>query len=179
MQRARELDPLSLVINQNLGRAYHLAGQYDQAIEHYHRTLTLEPRFFTAQAMLAEALAMLRRYDEALAVLQEAEEVAGPRPLLLTMLTFVLGRMERMEDSRRVLHRLIELSNHEHVPLYHLAVAHYSVGAEADAFDILERAYDQRSTMLPWLGSHGFWGVATNHPRVRRILEKLNNPPSA
>jgi eukaryotic-like serine/threonine-protein kinase len=176
IQRARDLDPLSLVINQNLGRAYHLAGQYDQAIEHYHRTLTLQPGFFTAQAMLAESLTALRRYDEALAVLQDAEEVTGPRSLLFMLLAFVLGRMGRMEDGRRALGKLIELSNRGHVPLYHLAVAHYSVGSEAAAFDNLERAYDQRSTMLPWLGMHGFWDNATGHPRFRRILEKLDSP---
>ena len=94
IQRARELDPLSLIINQNLGRAYHLAGQYDQAIEHYHRTLALEPGFFSTQAMLAESLTMLSRDDEALAVLQDAEEVAGPRSLLLMVLAFCSAEWE-------------------------------------------------------------------------------------
>ncbi|HKP50388.1 MAG TPA: protein kinase, partial [Gemmatimonadales bacterium] len=179
IQTAAELDPLSLIINQNLGRAYHLAGQYDQAIEHYHRTLALEPGFFTAQAMLAESLTALRRYDEALAVLNAAEEVAGPRSLLLTQLAFTLGRMGRMEDGNRVLERLVELSNRGHVPLYHLAVAHYSVGAEAAAFDILERAYEQRSSMLPWLGTHVFWDEAIDHPRLVSLLDRLNSLPSA
>src|SRR5829696_5388365 len=76
VHRARELDPLSLIINQNLGRAYHLAGRYDEAIEHYRRTLTLEPGFFTAHAMLAESLTLLRRYEEALVVLEAARDVA-------------------------------------------------------------------------------------------------------
>ena len=179
VHRARELDPLSLIINQNLGRAYHLAGRYDEAIEHYRRTLTLEPGFFTAHAMLAESLTLLRRYEEALVVLQAARDVAGSRPLILTELAFVLGEMGRLEDGRRVLGELIELSNREHVPLYLLAVAHYAVRNEAIAFDLLERAYDERSTMLPWIGTHFFWGSARDHPRLVRIIDKVNGPSPA
>jgi serine/threonine protein kinase/Flp pilus assembly protein TadD len=179
IHRAQELDPLSLIINQNLGRAYHLAGHYDQAIEHFQRTLALEPRFFTTHVMLAESLAVLRRYDESLAVLHTAEEVAGPRPLIITELAFVLGRMGRGEDARRSLGELIERSSREHVPVYLLAVAHHSVGNEETGFDLLERACDERSTMVPWIGTHVFWAGAKNHPRLARILDKLNNLSTA
>jgi tetratricopeptide (TPR) repeat protein len=179
IHRARELDPLSLVINQNLGRAYHLAGQYEQAIEHYRRTLTLEPGFFTAQAMLAESLTVLRRDEEALAVLQAAEEVAGPKPLILTELASLLPKMGRLEDGRRVLGELIELSNREHVPLYLLAAAHHAVGNEAIAFDLLDRAYDERSTLLPWIGTAFFWAGARDHPRLVRIIEQVNSQPQS
>ena len=178
IQRARELDPLSLIINQNLGRAYHLAGQYEQAIEHYQRTLTLEPGFFTTHAMLGESLVLLRRYDEALAVLQTAKEIVGPRPLILTEQAFLLGRMGRVEECRRVLDQLVELSHQGHVPLYLLAVAYYAVGDDGTAFDLLERAFDERSTMVPWIGTHFWWGNAGSHPRFIRLADQLKSLPT-
>ena len=40
---ARELDPVSLMINSDLGWAYYMARQYDQAILQFQRTLELDP----------------------------------------------------------------------------------------------------------------------------------------
>ena len=45
MKKAVGLDPLSLIINTNLGRTYFLARQYDKALEQYRKTLELEPTF--------------------------------------------------------------------------------------------------------------------------------------
>jgi eukaryotic-like serine/threonine-protein kinase len=43
MKRAQELDPLSLIINAEIGVSYTFAGQYDRAIEQFHRTLDMDP----------------------------------------------------------------------------------------------------------------------------------------
>lgn len=176
IRRAHELDPLSIIINQNMARALHLAGRYEQAVEQFRRTLSLEPRFFTTHVMLSQVLTGLGRYDEAMAMLRSAEDTAGPRPIILAELTFLLAQMGQIDRARQTLGRLIELSRGEHVPLYQLAVAHYAVGEQAIAFDLIEKAYEERSTILPWLGSDNAWRVARSHPRMTRILEKLNVP---
>src|SRR5829696_271620 len=98
IHRARERDPLSVIINQNTGRIYQIAGHYDEAIEHYRRTLALDPGFFTTHVMLAETLTKLGRYGEAMDELRAAEDAAGRRPLILMELVFLLGRSGRLED---------------------------------------------------------------------------------
>jgi len=57
-------------------------------------------------------------------------------------------------------------------------MAHYAVGDEATAFDLIDKAYEQRSTILPWMASDIGWRTARSHPRMVRILEKLNVPNS-
>jgi len=179
IQRAHELDPLSIIINQNMGRALQYAGRYGEAVEQFRRTLALEPRFFTTNVMLAQCLTALGRHEEALATLRTAQDLAGHRPIVLTELTFVLAHLGQTEEARRMLSTLIELSRREHVPLYQLAVAHYAVGDEATAFDLMDKAYEQHSSILPWMGSDIAWRVARNHPRMTRILEKLNVPSNS
>ena len=179
IQRAHELDPLSIIINQNMGRALQYAGRYGEAVEQFRRTLALEPRFFTTNVMLAQCLTALGRHEEALATLRMAQDLAGHRPIVLTELTFVLAHLGQTEEARRMLSTLIELSRREHVPLYQLAVAHYAVGDEATAFDLMDKAYEQHSSILPWMGSDIAWRVARNHPRMTRILEKLNVPSNS
>lgn len=49
---ALEEDPLSLIINTNLGWAHYWAREYDDAIGHYKRTLEMDPTFDSARIKL-------------------------------------------------------------------------------------------------------------------------------
>jgi eukaryotic-like serine/threonine-protein kinase len=178
IRKAQELDPLSIIINQNAARVYHQAGRYQDAIEQFQRTLALDPGFFTTYVMLAQTYTALERYTEALTALKTAEEVAGRKPLVLVERALVLNRLGQRENAKRLLGELIELSRREHVPLYQLAIAHLSLGDETTAFDLVEQAYDQHSTLLPWIAIDIGWRVSRNHPRMIRILDKLNLPHS-
>src|SRR5262249_16191052 len=48
VKRAAQLDPLSLIINADLGNVYIHALQYDQAIEQLRRTIEMDPNFYNA-----------------------------------------------------------------------------------------------------------------------------------
>jgi tetratricopeptide (TPR) repeat protein len=61
-RRAVELDPLSLIINTNLCRAYLFARRYDEAIAQCRKTLELEPRFGPASVWLTSAYAAKGMY---------------------------------------------------------------------------------------------------------------------
>src|SRR5262249_50276030 len=46
VQLARKLDPLSSMVNSDVGWYYYFARRYDEAVEHSKRTLALDPNFF-------------------------------------------------------------------------------------------------------------------------------------
>ncbi|UCD25092.1 MAG: protein kinase, partial [Gemmatimonadota bacterium] len=54
--RSLELDPLSPIINQDVGYALYLAGEWEAAISQYERTVALHPGFTTTRLVLALAL---------------------------------------------------------------------------------------------------------------------------
>ncbi len=176
IMKARELDPLSIIINQNVGRAYHITRRYDEAVEQFQRTLAIDPKFFTTHIMLAQSLAQLSRYEEAMTALRSAQAIAGIRPLILAELTCVRSLMGRKEEARQAFRDLTQLAEREHVPLYYLALAYFSVGEESAALDLMDAAYDQRSTVMPWMGIDVGWGTLRRHPRFARLLEKLDLP---
>ena len=175
-RKAHELDPLSIVINQTLGRAYHYASRYEEAVEQLRRTLELDPRFFTAHVMLAQTLSKLCRFEEALTVLRTAEELAGPVPVILADTACVLARLGDQEEPRRILQKLTELARRQFVPPNCLWNAHFAVGEEEAALDILEAAYEQRSTLLPFIGADINLGSLHQHSRYVRLLERLDVP---
>jgi TolB-like protein/DNA-binding winged helix-turn-helix (wHTH) protein len=69
-ERARDLDPLSLIVNANLVRALYWARRYDDAIAQARRTLELDPHFGIASFWLDGALRHKGRLDEAVALRQ-------------------------------------------------------------------------------------------------------------
>ena len=73
--RAVELDPLSLIINADLGQDFMLARRYDEAIEQLRKTLAMDPRFYYARWTLGECLQMKGQLTEAMAEYQKAAEI--------------------------------------------------------------------------------------------------------
>ena len=71
VKRAMELDPLSLVINTDMGATYYRARRYDQAIEQLRKTVDMDPNFYYAHWNLGSALAAKGALSEAIDGYQE------------------------------------------------------------------------------------------------------------
>jgi TolB-like protein/DNA-binding winged helix-turn-helix (wHTH) protein/Tfp pilus assembly protein PilF len=69
-ERARQLDPYSLIINANLARALYWARRYDDAIAQAKRTLQIDPRFGVAALWLEASLRHKGMFKEAVALRQ-------------------------------------------------------------------------------------------------------------
>jgi TolB-like protein/DNA-binding winged helix-turn-helix (wHTH) protein/Tfp pilus assembly protein PilF len=67
-ERARELDPYSLIINTNLVRSLYWARRYDEAIELAQKTLKMDPSFGVALFWLEGSLRHQKRYQDAVAL---------------------------------------------------------------------------------------------------------------
>jgi serine/threonine-protein kinase len=66
IQRAVELDPVSLIINREEGRTYYYVGDNARALEQYRRTLELDPTFRSAHVWIARVhrAGQVRRRDQ-------------------------------------------------------------------------------------------------------------------
>ena len=76
MEKARELDPFSIIIATELGCPYLYSKQYDRAIEYFHKAVEMDPDFPFAHFALAEGLDRKGQYDEALEAHDKAIELA-------------------------------------------------------------------------------------------------------
>jgi tetratricopeptide (TPR) repeat protein len=66
MQRALELDPLSLPINADLAQILYFQGEFDAAIEQCRHTLALDPNFVNAHVYLHQSYIQKQMYDDAM-----------------------------------------------------------------------------------------------------------------
>ncbi|MCA1617587.1 MAG: tetratricopeptide repeat protein, partial [Acidobacteria bacterium] len=75
LKRAQELDPLSLVINTDLGSVYIFARQHDKAIEQLRKTIEMDQSFYYAHWRLGEAYEMKGSFRDAIAEYQKARQL--------------------------------------------------------------------------------------------------------
>lgn len=150
MKRAHELDPLSLIINSAVGWAFYFARQYDRAIEQYQKTLELDPNFSVARAKLAWAYEQKSMYEEATAELQQAVNLSRDRTWVAS-LGYTYAVSGKREETQKVVNKLKELSEQQHVPPYDIALIYAGLGDKDRAFEWLTRACEERSSWLVWL----------------------------
>src|SRR4030095_10342159 len=72
IQRALQLDPLSVIINADFGIILFSARRYDEAIEQLNTTLEMDPRFYYARWALGETLEMKGHTNEAIVEYEKA-----------------------------------------------------------------------------------------------------------
>src|SRR5258706_14636538 len=78
-KRAGELDPLSLIISENLAETYFYSGDYDKSLEQERGTIALDPNFFLGHFGMGLAYEYKGMYGEAVAgCKQDIELNAGP-----------------------------------------------------------------------------------------------------
>lgn len=112
MQRALDLDPLSLVINTDLGYAYFLAGQDDAALRQYQKVLALDPNFvpahydlmlyYQARGMYGQEVHELETDQSLIGNVQLAESIkqlSGNRERLLQKMVEAGGNFGRINRS--------------------------------------------------------------------------------
>lgn len=153
MEKARDLDPISLPIQTDLGLTYYFARQYDRAIEQYKKALDLDPSFTRAYVTLSSALAMTGRYDEALVEVQKAIERTGDRGRVA-----YLGRVyARMGERKKALEAIEESKNL--VSPHSIALVYAALGDKDQAFEWLNKSLQEGYVELytlkvdPWLDS--------------------------
>jgi len=106
IERARELDPLSLIIAVDNGVVLYFARRYDQAIEQFRAVMAVEPNFPRVH-MIVAAYAEQGRFAEALADIQEWRK-GDDTPWAPAWAAHVYGRLGRMKEAEQALKEMEE-----------------------------------------------------------------------
>ena len=143
LRRAQQLDPLSLIINADLGVVLLLARRYDEAIAQLRKTIEMDPRFYYAHWNLGEALELKGQLHEALAEYKKAAEL-NDDPLVLGLLAQAYAKLGQRDEALKMLDELQQLAKRRYVANYSFALVHIALGEKDKAIDYLEHAYRDR-----------------------------------
>jgi serine/threonine-protein kinase len=174
MKRARELDPLSLVMNSNTGRIYYWAGRFDDAVRELRSTLELDPNYVWAHVYLGLALTEKGEQAEALRHLETSSKLFGGGPAVGH--GYLYARMGRRADAEKVLAALRGNPAGETQNLFFIAGIHAALGNRDKAFAALDRAFQQHSFFLVFLDVNPAFQPLRGDPRFAALLKRMNYP---
>ncbi len=144
LRRAQQLDPLSLIINADLGVAFTTARRYDEAITQLRKTIEMDPRFYYAHWNLGVALELKGALHEALAEYKKAAELDDD-PIVLGLIAHAYAKLGERDQALKLLAELQQVAAHRYVPFSTFAGIYMALGEKDKAIDYLERAYRDRA----------------------------------
>ena len=179
-QRAQELDPLSPEIVSGLGFIYLDTRRYDESIAQFQKALDLYPNAAVIRASLAWAYAMKRMYPQALAeydkIADQDKAVAAENQFVAGGLGWVYAVSGRQADALKMAQQFKDLSSHAYVDFYAVAEIYSGLGDKDEAFRLLERAFQQHSPTMCFLGVDWFWYGMHSDPRYADLLRRMGLP---
>src|SRR5437667_4516933 len=143
-KRAVELDPLSLVINTDLGSDYYYARRYDEAIAQLRKTLEMDPGFYIAHLVLGQVLDAKGARDAAIVECQKARAL-NDDPSVLGVLGRAYGLSGNKMEAEKILDQLKELSKQRYVAAYSFALVYLGLGDKEETLRWLEQSYQDRA----------------------------------
>lgn len=183
MRLARELDPLSAIINTEVALPDFYARQYDHAIEHLKTVEVLFPDFFPTHLYLGWAYTQKAMYDEAVGEYEKALALSNRHSLVLAYLGYTQGIAGRSSEARTLISELDEISKRKNVTPYRYALIYAGLGDKDMAFQWLNRAYDERDIMMIHVNVSPFSDSLRQDPRFDELIRRMGltpmNPDSA
>src|SRR5260370_276698 len=92
INKARELDPLSISINFSLGWRLYMARQYDRAIQQLRNTLEMDPSYELPHLVLGLSYAQKGNFGLAIPELRKAVDLSHGTPLMISALANAYAR---------------------------------------------------------------------------------------
>jgi TolB-like protein/Tfp pilus assembly protein PilF len=176
LQRGQQLDPISpaaaVCAVWPLLRVPPSLRRCEVAIERLKRVVEEWPSFVPAWVLLGTGYAMLDRSPEALAAFHIALSHEGDNPEALMRLAYTHGR----QGDRHAAEELIANTCQRlpgPVDAVFLAIAHAGMGAEDQAFAVLEGGYQVRDPALAQLKAEPMLDSLRGDPRFSDLLERV------
>lgn len=175
--RARDLDPLSLVINANLGFILGVTRHYDLGIEQIRKTLDMDPNFALAHYRFGQILILKGMNKEAIPELEKAVALSGGSPRATAELALAHAQMGNKKQALKLLDDLKQLSKQRYVSPFNLGLIYGAVGDKNQALEWLEKAHEQRSPSLNLLNLSPAFKNLRSEPRFIELVHNVGLPP--
>ena len=176
IEKARELDPLSLVINIGVGHVLYLSGQYERAIEEYKQAVELEPSFMATHVWFGRPYLELGMFIEAIDELETAVRLSGESTIALAMLGHGLASAGRNERALQILEKLKQRSKDQYIPSYWIAVIYNGFRDKEQVIVWLQKAFEERSSWLVWSNVEPRFAWLRDDPDFVSLLRAMKLP---
>jgi tetratricopeptide (TPR) repeat protein len=151
------------------------ARQYDKAIEQLRKTIDMDQSFYYAHRLLGQAYDLNGSFPEALAEYQKAKQLSDD-PLVLAMLGHLYAASGQREQALKTVNELIGIARHRYVSAYSVAIIFATLGEKDQAFNWLEKGYQERATKMAFLKIEPCFDGIRSDPRFADLVRRVGLP---
>src|SRR3989440_1884743 len=175
-KRSVELDPLSIVINVDLGETFYYAHRYDEAARQMRKALAIDPTSFYAHYNLGIVLQLKGDLSGAIAEYEKAKQL-GDNPLVSAICASAKALAGDKNAALRMLTDFDELSRHREVVGYCRALLYLSLNNKDEALRWLEQGFKERDgSNICWIKVDPLLDPLHGDPRFEALVQKVVAP---
>jgi TolB-like protein/DNA-binding winged helix-turn-helix (wHTH) protein len=176
VNRAHELDPLSVAISTDIGFNHYYQQNYDAAISQLRATLAVSPKFPLAHLWLGRAYQQKKMYPEAIDEFNKTDDALPGWVVTIAGMGHAYGEWGHQAEAKQVLVRLNQMAREKYVTPYGVALVYAGLGDKDQAFAALNKAVAGRSHWLVWLNRDPRWNRIRSDPRFEDIRKRVGLP---
>jgi len=176
IERASDLDPVSLLTRVNAGWTFYFARQYDRALEECKRALELDPNSDGAHSCLGQSYRAKGMREEAIAEAERAVTLSESNPARLVALARTYAAFGKQAEAKKVLAKLSRQAKLSYISPYLLAMTHVALAEEDQALAALEQAYDDRDRYLVSLKIDDAFDPLRDNAHFQNLLRRVGFP---
>jgi len=172
LQRARELDPLSINISVYSVLPLYMGRRYEDAAAQLQTLVALDPDYYLPHAFLGLVYEQTGQVREAVAEFEKTVRLDDtPEPL--AQLAYAYARAGELRKARQLLATLLQRGQRDYVSPYNIAIILVGLGEDEQALAWLEKAVDDRSEWVLFLGVDPRLDALRAHPRFQALLDQV------
>ena len=172
-KRALEIEPVSLIINACSALVLWTNRQYGEAIKQGVKAVEMDPNFLLSYWYLSLGYNGKGMWKECIAALEKAVTLSGNSTFFLGAIGFAYAKSGQKEKAQKILCRLKELSKTKYNSPINEALIFMGLDEKDQMFEYLEKAYNERSFMIPGLKVAPVYDNVRPDPRYLELLKKL------
>lgn len=173
MEEARSLDPISKSSNGMLGTTYFWAHRFDQAVDQFHKSISLHLDSTLDHDYLGRCYERKGMYSEAVDEYLVAMSLNGVTREQLTPFRRGFVRSGIFGFKREELNSALDPSKAHYVNPFWIAQLYAGLGDKDRTFDWLEKAYQERNQGIAFLNTEPVFDSLRPDPRFQDLLTRL------
>jgi adenylate cyclase len=173
IRRAHELDPLSNVINANLAIGLLVRNELDQAARLCQEMIELDPHFGDHYHYLGIAYLLQGHISDAVEAIEKAADLKSRSGEMLGVLGYAYAVAGKREDAVSVIEELKAKYSDRKAQGQNLALAYVGLGDDDNAMEWLEKDFQARSGILPFVRWYPLFSALRGDARFQDLIRRI------
>jgi TolB-like protein/Tfp pilus assembly protein PilF len=175
IKHSQELDPLSFVINEDLGMLLYYANRYEEAIEAFQKTLEIYPDFRYTHLYLGWVYTQKTMFDKAMQEYEKELTVTTVwDPFIEAWMGYTSARMGAKDKAEEALVKISERLNNSYLSPYILAISHHAIGEHDRCIEYLGEALNEGHILLCFLKVDPIFKNLHENAKFKGLFKKMN-----